>query len=88
MPLYEYHCLGCDKVFEILQKFSDPIKKKCEECGGKLEKLVSSSSFHLKGTGWYKTDYASKPALKDDKAKPSDKKEAKKEKTKKEAKAG
>ncbi len=60
MPLYEYHCRKCGKDFEILQKMSEEPKKKCDECGGTLEKLVSQSAFHLKGTGWYKTDYASK----------------------------
>lgn len=62
MPLYEYQCQGCGKHLEIMQKMSEPPKKKCPECGGKLEKLISASGFQLKGSGWYKTDYASKPA--------------------------
>ena len=62
MPIYEYHCHKCGKDFDIIQKISEPLKKKCEECGGKLEKLLSNPSFQLKGTGWYKTDYAAKPA--------------------------
>lgn len=67
MPLYEYHCDGCGKNLEIMQKISEAPKKKCPECGGKLEKILSSSSFHLKGTGWYKTDFAGAPAKKEPK---------------------
>lgn len=62
MPLYEYRCKSCRKNLEILQKTGEGAKKKCPECGGKLEKLVSPSAFHLKGSGWYKTDYAAKKA--------------------------
>lgn len=75
MPIYEYKCKKCGIVFEVIQKFSDALIKKCEECGGPVEKLISMSSFHLKGTGWYKTDYASKPKPKsevDADAKPKD----------------
>jgi putative FmdB family regulatory protein len=61
MPLYEYQCQKCGKVIEALQKFSDDPLTKCEECGGRLEKLISKSSFALKGKGWYKTDYQNKP---------------------------
>lgn len=69
MPIYEYSCQKCQGVFEFVQKFSDKPKQKCEACGGKLKKMISASAFHLKGGGWYKTDYASKPA--GDTAKPS-----------------
>lgn len=58
MPIYEYECSKCGRVNEVLQKFSDKPLKKCKHCSGKLHKLVSHSSFHLKGTGWYVTDYA------------------------------
>ena len=58
MPIYEYECTSCGNVEEALQKFSDKPLKKCRHCSGKLHKLVSQSSFHLKGTGWYVTDYA------------------------------
>ena len=61
MPLYEYQCDQCGKVIEALQKFSDDPLTKCEECGGRLEKLISKSSFALKGKGWYVTDYKNKP---------------------------
>ena len=60
MPIYEYECTKCGKIDEVLQKFSDKPLKKCKQCSGKLHKLISQSSFHLKGTGWYVTDYASK----------------------------
>lgn len=60
MPLYEYACKGCDRRFEVVQKFSDAELRECSECGGELEKLISSSAFQLKGSGWYVTDYARK----------------------------
>ena len=60
MPIYEYQCMQCGKIGEVLQKFSDKPLKKCHHCSGKLQKLISHSSFHLKGTGWYVTDYAGK----------------------------
>ncbi len=62
MPLYEYECTQCGQVEEALQKFSDKPLKKCRHCSGSLRKLISNSSFHLKGTGWYVTDYANKAA--------------------------
>jgi putative FmdB family regulatory protein len=60
MPIYEYECTKCGEVEEVFQKFSDKPKTKCHHCSGKLHKLISQSTFHLKGTGWYVTDYASK----------------------------
>ncbi|MGD9281950.1 MAG: zinc ribbon domain-containing protein [Desulfobacterales bacterium] len=60
MPIYEYECTKCGKIEEVLQKFSDKPLVSCKHCSGKLHKLISHSSFHLKGTGWYVTDYASK----------------------------
>ena len=60
MPIYEYACTKCKNHAEALQKFSDAPLTKCELCNGKLKKLISQSTFHLKGTGWYVTDYASK----------------------------
>lgn len=60
MPLYEYECVECGKIEEALQKFSDKPLTKCKYCSGMLHKLVSQSSFHLKGSGWYVTDYANK----------------------------
>ena len=61
MPIYEYECEKCGKILEIMQKFSDAPLSECE-CHGKLKKLISSSSFHLKGSGWYVTDYKGKNA--------------------------
>ena len=57
MPLYEYKCLSCGKTFEVIQKFADEPLKIHPECGGIVEKLFSAPAFHLKGTGWYATDY-------------------------------
>ena len=58
MPIYEYMCKECLHRFEELLKLDDP-DPPCPECGKKTNKIVSRSSFHLKGTGWYKTDCAS-----------------------------
>jgi putative FmdB family regulatory protein len=58
MPIYEYRCAKCGAVREALQKISDSPLKTCQTCSGPLQKLVSHSSFHLKGSGWYITDYA------------------------------
>ncbi len=60
MPIYEYECTVCGKRHEVIQKFSDPVLTECPACKGKLRKLISNSSFVLKGTGWYVTDYARK----------------------------
>jgi len=65
MPIYEYECTQCGKIEEVLQKFSDKPLTKCPSCTGKLHKLVSQSTFHLKGTGWYVTDYANKSGSSD-----------------------
>ncbi|MEW5744091.1 MAG: FmdB family zinc ribbon protein [Nitrospirota bacterium] len=60
MPIYEYECLKCGKSHEIIQKFSDSPLAACPECGGEVKKLISNTSFVLKGSGWYVTDYARK----------------------------
>jgi|YNPBryantNP2012_1023418.scaffolds.fasta_scaffold02159_10 putative FmdB family regulatory protein len=60
MPIYEYECQKCHKIIEHMQKISDPNLSICPECGGEVQKLISHSSFHLKGNGWYVTDYAGK----------------------------
>ncbi|MBC8457688.1 MAG: zinc ribbon domain-containing protein [Deltaproteobacteria bacterium] len=62
MPIYEYECTKCGNQTEVWQKFSDPPNARCELCKGKMKKLISQSTFHLKGSGWYVTDYASKDA--------------------------
>ena len=71
MPIYEYVCEKCGDHLEVMQKVSDPPLKRCKKCRGKLEKLVSRTAFQLKGSGWYKTDYASKPAASKDKSEKS-----------------
>ncbi len=58
MPVYEYDCPTCQKVFEVQQRISDDPLSSCPDCGGKVKKLVSMSSFHLKGGGWYSDGYS------------------------------
>ena len=60
MPLYEYECKKCHHRFEKIQKFSDPHVKKCPECGGPIEQVISAPAVQFKGSGWYVTDYAKK----------------------------
>ena len=60
MPIYEYQCQKCGNEFEEWQKFSDAPVDKCPQCGGPSSRLISQSTFILKGTGWYATDYANK----------------------------
>lgn len=60
MPFYEYECTKCNHQTEVFQKITDPPITKCELCKGKMKKLISQSTFHLKGSGWYVTDYNSK----------------------------
>jgi putative FmdB family regulatory protein len=60
MPLYEYLCKKCHHRFERIQKFSDPHIKKCPECGGPVEQVLSAPAVQFKGSGWYVTDYAKK----------------------------
>jgi putative FmdB family regulatory protein len=60
MPLYEYQCKKCHHRFEKIQKFSDKPIKKCPDCGGPVEQLLSAPAVQFKGSGWYVTDYAKK----------------------------
>ncbi len=60
MPVYEYECTKCGHHTEVFQKISDAPLETCSLCNGKIKKLISQSTFHLKGTGWYVTDYASR----------------------------
>jgi putative FmdB family regulatory protein len=58
MPIYEYECGSCGHRLEAIQKMSDPLLKDCPACGqATLKKLMSAAGFHLKGTGWYATDF-------------------------------
>jgi putative FmdB family regulatory protein len=59
MPIYEYQCLECQRVTEVIQKISEAPMTACPRCSGELKKLVSSSSFQLKGGGWYADGYCS-----------------------------
>ncbi len=75
MPIYEYECNGCSERHEFIQKFSDAPKRKCPACGkSRLRKLVSAAAFHLKGSGWYVTDFRDNDKKK---AKDDDKSDAK-----------
>src|SRR5664279_3478798 len=62
MPLYEYLCKKCGHRFEEIRKFSDKQPKKCPECGGVIEQLISAPTVQFKGSGWYVTDYPKKGA--------------------------
>ena len=59
MPTYEYQCAGCNRVFEIRQRISEPALTTCDVCGGAVRRLLSPAPFILKGEGWYVTDYPS-----------------------------
>ena len=61
MPLHEYSCPGCGR-FEILQRFSDQPLAVCPTCGKEVTRLISAPAIQFKGSGWYVTDYARKPA--------------------------
>jgi putative FmdB family regulatory protein len=82
MPIYEYRCSSCGHELEALQKFSDAPLTACPSCNAEaLVKLVSAGGFHLKGSGWYATDFkgGGKPAAAKDggDAKPDAKPETK-----------
>jgi len=78
MPLYEYQCEKCGNKFEIIQKFVDAPLTIHEGCGGKVERLISASGLHFRGSGWYVTDYARGGASKSE-GKSSEKSEGKSE---------
>lgn len=101
MPIYEYECRRCGHRFELIQKFSDKPRKRCPECSGAVDRLISPPAIRFKGTGWYVTDYADKKISKEakeakeakaesgsgDKKAESKKSESKKSEAKKEKKA-
>lgn len=62
MPIYEYQCDKCGAHLEVLQRMGDKPLTRCTKCKGRVHKVVSMSSFQLKGGGWYVTDYAGKKA--------------------------
>jgi putative FmdB family regulatory protein len=85
MPIYEYKCSSCGQKKEVLQKLSDAPLTQCPACGkATLNKLISAAGFHLKGSGWYATDFkggASRATNEKDDAKPKDDKASKDQKT-------
>ena len=62
MPNYEYLCTKCGHRFEQIRKFSDKQLRKCPECGGVIEQVISAPAVQFKGSGWYVTDYPKKGA--------------------------
>jgi len=60
MPTYEYRCSKCKKEFEVVQRITDDPVKECTKCGAPVERLIAATNFILKGSGWYKSDYAPK----------------------------
>ena len=61
MPIFDYQCQACGHSFDVLQKAGEGVLRKCPECGKlKLRKLAAAPNFHLKGSGWYKTDFRDK----------------------------
>ena len=58
MPIYEYECKACENVFEVQQRMTDDPLKFCPDCKGEVKKLISASSFQLKGGGWYSDGYS------------------------------
>jgi putative FmdB family regulatory protein len=74
MPIYEYRCASCGNEHEALQKITEPLLITCPACHrDTLTKLVSAAGFHLKGSGWYATDFknGNKPAAKTESKKES-----------------
>ena len=67
MPIYEYQCRRCEHRFELIQKFSDKPRKRCPECSGTVDRLISPPANRFKGSGWYVTDYANKKSNEEDK---------------------
>ena len=83
MPLYEYQCQACGERVEVIQKFDDPPYAHCPKCGGDMKKLLSAPAIQFKGSGFYKTDYASKSSSE---SKPAETKSETKTETKSESK--
>jgi putative FmdB family regulatory protein len=81
MPIYEYDCVKCG-TFEVTQRITEKPLNKCPTCKGKVKKLISNTSFQLKGTGWYITDYARKGQNGDAKGQDSGKSSESKSETK------
>jgi putative FmdB family regulatory protein len=82
MPIYEYKCEKCQRVIEVMQKFSDKALTRCPSCGGRVSRLISNCSFQLKGSGWYVTDYKKGDLGRKDRGKDETKAEAPKSENK------
>ncbi len=82
MPVYEYRCHKCGETTEIMQKFSDAPLSRCPRCNGKVSKIISNCAFHLKGSGWYVTDYKKNDSTWKEKTPETKKTEAPKTETK------
>ena len=80
MPIYEYLCSQCNERHEIIQRISEEPLTHCPKCGGEMKKLISSPAIQFKGSGFYKTDYASSSS------KPSETKSESKSETRSESK--
>lgn len=65
MPLYEYKCVKCGERVEIIQRVADPPYAHCPKCSGDMQKQISSPAIQFKGSGFYKTDYATKKSSSD-----------------------
>ena len=79
MPIYEYQCTECNERHEIIQRISDDPLAHCPKCGGAIKKLFSSPAIQFKGSGFYKTDYASSSSVPKSEAKSETKTETKSE---------
>ena len=57
MPTYEYKCQKCGHVFDVFQSITAPPRRRCPQCGGKVERLISGGSgIIFKGQGFYATE--------------------------------
>jgi putative FmdB family regulatory protein len=74
MPIYEYLCKSCGKSFETMQKMSEPPVAPCPKCGDTADRMISRTSFSLKGSGWYKDGYSKSSVKKDNGKKSPEKK--------------
>ena len=88
MPLYEYQCTKCGERVEIIQRVSDPPYSHCPKCSGDMKKLLSSPAIQFKGSGFYKTDYASKKSSGGSESKPSESKSETKSESKSDSGSG
>jgi putative FmdB family regulatory protein len=60
MPTYEYNCTSCG-TFDVEQRITEPALATCDKCGGPVKRLISRSSFALRGGGWYADGYSAAP---------------------------